>query len=93
MIKGSEGHTLHGGSVAETGEPAWNIAYSCRQGAIRNELLTVCVQLSDTNPGDGGFCILPGSHKSNFPVPRKFFNVLYFAYYIWILVIDKSEQL
>jgi ectoine hydroxylase-related dioxygenase (phytanoyl-CoA dioxygenase family) len=55
--------------VTESGEPAWNIAYNCRQGTIRNELLTVCVQLSDTFPGNGGFCILPGSHKSNFPVP------------------------
>jgi len=71
MVKGSEGHTLHGGAIGENGEPAWNIGYQCRQGVIRSELLTVCVQLSDTQRGDGGFCILPGSHKSNFPVPAS----------------------
>ena len=45
-----------------------SIYLSIYQG-IRNQLLTVCLQLTDTQPGDGGFCILPGSHKSNFPVP------------------------
>ena len=36
---------------------------------MRNQLLTVCMQLSDAGPGDGGFCVVPGSHKSNFSVP------------------------
>lgn len=26
--------------------------------------------LTDHNPGDGGFCIVPGSHKSNFKMPK-----------------------
>ena len=36
-----------------------------------NQLIGVSVALSDTEPGDGGFCILPGSHKSSFPCPQK----------------------
>lgn len=27
------------------------------------------VQLTPARSGDGGFCVVPGSHKSNFPVP------------------------
>ena len=99
MQKGSEGHTLHGGSVTEAGEPAWPLAYEfrppfppgasaparlpspavacapddnalfCRHGQMRNQLLTVCMQLTDANEGDGGFCVVPGSHKANFSVP------------------------
>jgi ectoine hydroxylase-related dioxygenase (phytanoyl-CoA dioxygenase family) len=29
----------------------------------------VAWQLTDVNPGDGGFCCIPGSHKSNCPCP------------------------
>lgn len=69
MEEGSGGHTLHGGAVGESGAPAWNIAYDCRQGSIHTQLLAVSVNLTATGPGDGGFCIVPGSHKANFPTP------------------------
>ena len=69
MEKGAEGHTLHGGAVTEAGEPAWPLAYQYSHGQMRAQLLTVCMQLSPANAGDGGFCIVPGSHKSNFSVP------------------------
>ena len=36
---------------------------------MRAQLLTVCMQLMPSRAGDGGFCIVPGSHKANFPVP------------------------
>lgn len=72
MEKGAEGHTLHGGAVTEAGEPAWTLAYEFRHGQMRNQLLTVCLQLSHAAPGDGGFCVVPGSHKANFPVPPVF---------------------
>ena len=36
---------------------------------IRSALLGVNVMLTDHNPGDGGFCVVPGSHKSNFKMP------------------------
>ena len=32
------------------------------------------VQLTDVNAGDGGFCIIKGSHKSNFAVPKEVVN-------------------
>ena len=36
---------------------------------MRAQLLTVCMQLAPARAGDGGFCIVPGSHKANFSVP------------------------
>lgn len=36
---------------------------------MRCQLLTVCLQLTDTAGDSGGFCVVPGSHKSNFPIP------------------------
>uniref|UniRef100_A0A7S1Z3A8 Uncharacterized protein n=1 Tax=Ditylum brightwellii TaxID=49249 RepID=A0A7S1Z3A8_9STRA len=67
--KGSEGHTLHGGAVTESGDPAWPLAYDFKHGTMRSQLLTVCMQLTAANEGDGGFCAVPGSHKSNYSVP------------------------
>ena len=32
-------------------------------------MLAFAVHLTDTNEGDGGFCIVRGSHKSNYPCP------------------------
>ena len=34
-----------------------------------NTLLAVSVQLTSAKVGDGGFCIVKGSHKANFPCP------------------------
>eukprot|EP00930_Biecheleria_cincta_P075984 TRINITY_DN63189_c0_g1_i1.p1 TRINITY_DN63189_c0_g1~~TRINITY_DN63189_c0_g1_i1.p1 ORF type:complete len:377 (+),score=58.68 TRINITY_DN63189_c0_g1_i1:27-1133(+) len=73
--QGAEGHTLHGGAVTESGEPAWPLMYSFSHGQMRNQLLTVCMQLRDAGPEDGGFCVVPGSHKSNFPVPPALADV------------------
>ena len=39
-------------------------------GTIRSALLGCNVILADHNPGDGGFCIVPGSHKANFKMPK-----------------------
>lgn len=65
---GTEGFPLHGGSVSGG---KWNheIAYSCLNGQIRNTLLGVSVALTDSDSGDGGFCVLRGSHKSHFDCP------------------------
>mmetsp|Transcript_57639 Transcript_57639/g.100873 ORF Transcript_57639/g.100873 Transcript_57639/m.100873 type:complete len:362 (+) Transcript_57639:73-1158(+) len=73
--RGAEGHTLHGGAVTESGEPAWPLMYTFSHGQMRNQLLTVCMQLKDAGPGDGGFCVVPGSHKSNYPVPPALADV------------------
>mmetsp|Transcript_25592 Transcript_25592/g.54647 ORF Transcript_25592/g.54647 Transcript_25592/m.54647 type:complete len:424 (-) Transcript_25592:892-2163(-) len=68
---GSEGFQLHGGTVdCTSGEYNPHLAYHCHHGTIRSALLGCNVILRDHNPGDGGFCIVPGSHKSNFKMPR-----------------------
>lgn len=68
--KGSEGFQLHGGTIdCSSGEYNYELEYNCNNGIIRNALLGCNVMLSDHNPGDGGFCIVPGSHKSNFKMP------------------------
>lgn len=68
--QGAEGFQLHGGTVDCTSEE-YNphLAYTCHHGMIRSALLGVNVMLTDHNPGDGGFCVVPGSHKSNFKMP------------------------
>lgn len=43
-------------------------------GEFYNSLLAMSVQLSDHNAGDGGFCVVRGSHKINFPVPTTFMH-------------------
>lgn len=30
--------------------------------------------LTDVKPGAGGFCVVPGSHKSNFRLPEEIFS-------------------
>ena len=65
--KGAEGHRLHGG-----GEPfsqaTW---YHQQNGKIYCRGITVAWQLADCNAGDGGFCIIPGSHKNFEPTPDE----------------------
>jgi ectoine hydroxylase-related dioxygenase (phytanoyl-CoA dioxygenase family) len=68
---GSEGFQLHGGTVdCSSGEYNPHLAYHCHHGMIRSALLGCNVILRDHNPGDGGFCVVPGSHKSNFKMPK-----------------------
>lgn len=66
---GAEGFSLHGGPL--TGDGSFNptLQYRCVGGQMWNSLLAASVVLTDHNPGDGGFCVLRGSHKLNFPVP------------------------
>ena len=69
--KGSEGFQLHGGTIdCSSGEYNPYLAYTCLHGTLRSALLGCNVILEDHNPGDGGFCIVPGSHKSNFKMPK-----------------------
>lgn len=53
-----------------SGEYNPHLAYSCHHEMIRCALLGCNVMLTDHNPGDGGFCVVPGSHKSNFKMPK-----------------------
>jgi len=72
---GSEGFKLHGGTIdCESGAYNPHIAYSCHQNTIRSSLLGCSLVLSDHNAGSGGFCVVPGSHKSNFKMPKGMVN-------------------
>ncbi len=65
MRRGSHKGGLHGGdSGAFDGQAShW---YKYRDGVMRNGLTVVVYFLAPVRKGDGGFCCVPGSHKSNF---------------------------
>ncbi|MET9087207.1 phytanoyl-CoA dioxygenase family protein [Streptomyces sp. NPDC004237] len=60
-------HHLHNGGTPY--DPSQS--YTVRDGRMFNGLVVVSYALTDVGPGDGGFCAIPGSHKSNFPVPAE----------------------
>lgn len=62
MTTGGTWHELHGGE----GEDRPDHWYRYRDGVIRNGLTVVGFFLTDAEAGDGGFCCVPGSHKSQF---------------------------
>ncbi len=66
MEAGAEGHTLHGGGTAD------DLAhfYQFHNGQMRCGLTVAAWNLTDVNPGDGGFACIPGSHKANYVAPR-----------------------
>jgi len=68
---GAEGFEFHGGSTLDNDE--WNhpLGYNFMHGKMRCNLLAFAVHLTDVNAGDGGFCIIRGSHKSNFKCPSS----------------------
>jgi len=63
--KGPIGTNLHGGATPF--DPAQYYKYA--DGRIYNGLSVIAYNLKTVHPGDGGFGCLPGSHKSNFPLP------------------------
>eukprot|EP00116_Pleurobrachia_bachei_P006894 sb/3467156/ len=69
QYKGAEGFDLHGGNVDSEGNWQQDLSYECRYGKISCNLLNVAIPLDATANGDGGFVIVPGSHKANFPIP------------------------
>lgn len=60
----------HGGP---TPEPMFH--YRFRGNKVFSGLLRVVFELNDVNPGDGGTCFIPGSHKSNFHVPKSMISL------------------
>ena len=66
MKEGCEGLTLHGhGNVDFNGSRH----YVYQNGRMRCGLIVCQFYLTDVNDGDGGLCLVPGSHKANFPFP------------------------
>ena len=68
--KGAEGFDLHGGAIMANGKYNFPISYHCHGGQIVCNLINIAVQFSDSPSGSGGFVVIPGSHKSNFPAPK-----------------------
>jgi hypothetical protein len=68
MDAGCEGGTLHGGGVERTD---LSEAYFFKNDRIYTGLTVVEYLLADEGPGDGGVCVVPGSHKANLPCPRS----------------------
>lgn len=65
MEAGMAGGELHGGNAPYS--PAEY--YHVRGGKIHNGFTVVAWNLADAGPEYGGFCCVPGSHKSNFVRP------------------------
>lgn len=64
-------HPLHAGSTPGR-RPDTRRCY-IEDGRIRCTDFIFFFYLTDVFPGDGGFIVLPGSHKSNFPKPKDMF--------------------
>jgi hypothetical protein len=60
--RGAQGHALHFGHHWD--HPG--VWYRTGDGRIRNGLVVVAFALTAQPAGGGGFCFVPGSHKSNF---------------------------
>ncbi len=71
MRAGSKQLGLHGGSTP------WDPAqeYRFKDGEMLNGLLVVSYALSDAGAAHGGFAVVPGSHKANLPVPKRFIEL------------------
>lgn len=73
--QGAEGFALHGGTIdCNSGEYNPELAYTTHNQKISVALLGVNVILTDHDEGYGGFCVVPGSHKSNFKMPDGMVN-------------------
>jgi ectoine hydroxylase-related dioxygenase (phytanoyl-CoA dioxygenase family) len=68
MREGAEGHTFHGSSGPGF-DP--NQYYIFKNGQMHNGLTVAAWQFSDVHEGDGGLCLIPGSHKGNYPCPPE----------------------
>jgi len=57
---------MHGGHTPYD-QPEY---YYFQNDAMHNGLVVAAWNLADTGPGLGGFCCIPGSHKSNYRLPH-----------------------
>jgi len=71
QYQGSDGFDLHGGALDELGTWQQELSYNYKHGTISCNLLNISFTLDETKEGDGGFVIIPGSHKANFPLPEN----------------------
>ena len=63
-------HADYGATSPTTGaSPGEYVPF--RDDQIYNGFVVVTWCLTDTGPGKGGFCCIPGSHKSNYKLPQQ----------------------
>ena len=68
-VKGSSGQMLHAGNANPTGIGKH---YEMANGRVHTRSgINVAWQLNDVGPDDGGFVVVPGSHKSRYPLPHS----------------------
>lgn len=65
MSPGTKGLELHGGGTPYDAAQY----YHYRNGRMYNGLTVASWALVDSEPGQGGFCCVPGSHKANLRLP------------------------
>jgi len=65
---GAEGLRLHGSTSHQFDGSQY---YTYANGQIRCGMIVCQFQLGDVNSGDGGLCVIPGSHKANFACPEE----------------------
>lgn len=91
MNKGGRDQDLHGGATGANPDH-W---YAYRDGVIRCGLTVVTFFLSPAQAGDGGFCCIPGSHKSNFlaHLPRAVRQYERVPHYVVQPVVDAGDAI
>ena len=65
-VQGTSGHSLHDGNEPMTPSRG----YAFKNGRSYAETVTITWQLRDVEPGLGGFACVPGSHKTQYSMPR-----------------------
>lgn len=74
--KGADGFDFHGGRLNQDGSWIQGLAYEFVNGRPYCHLLAASIALTTTRTGEGGYAVLPGSHKSNVPVPPDVMKML-----------------
>lgn len=63
-------HADYGATAPDSGvEPGEYFAF--RSNQVYEGFIVVAWSLADAGPGRGGFCCIPGSHKSNYKLPQQ----------------------
>ncbi len=73
LKEGYPGLPLHGADPKLDYDPIIN--YNFRNGKIFSGFTSVTYTLKDVSDNEGGFAVIPGSHKVNIKVPEKFLGV------------------
>lgn len=87
MKNGATKGGLHGGGA--------NHSYKYHDGVMRNGLTTFVFALTPARKGDGGFCCIPGSHKTNFRpnIPQEVRQFKRSAHYVVQPEVDAGDLL